>query len=385
MNILHVIPYYWPAIRYGGPVFSVAGVCRALAERGHTVQVYTTAVDGRKDSRVELEKPMDIEGVQVTYFPSQVLRRHFWSPKMKQALQRNIRHFDLVHLHTCFVWPVYAAAVAAQQAGVPYLFTPRGMLERELIRKKSWLVKSLWIQYCGKKILSGAAALQVTTRREAEQINALNLPVPQLVEIPNGIDPHEAQGGNGVAKRRWGKAGYVLFLSRINWKKGLDRLIYAWGCGIDLPLVIAGNDEENYTLKLMALAKEQGVDKHIHFIGQVTGAEKWALYKGAKFLVLPSYSENFGNVVLEAMAAGCPVVITPEVGLADAVTAHGAGVVVEGEPEKLAAAIKSLVNDKEALNRMSRQGILAAKEHFSWSAIAKKMETVYLDLLGRDN
>ncbi|MCI5140783.1 MAG: glycosyltransferase, partial [Candidatus Electrothrix sp. ATG1] len=364
-------------------------LCRALAERGHTVEVYTTAVDGKENSRVELEKPMDVDGVQVTYFPSSLLRRLFWSPSMQQALEQNICQFDLVHLHTCFVWPVYAAAMAAQQAGVPYLFAPRGMLERGLIRRKSWLKKSLWIQCFGKKILSGAAALQVTTRREAEQIKALNLPVPHLVHIPNGIDPHEVQdgneNGNGVAKRQWGKAGYVLFLSRINWKKGLDRLIYAWGCGLDLPLVIAGNDEEQYTLKLMALAKEQGVGRHIHFIGQVAGAEKWALYKGAKLLVLPSYSENFGNVVLEAMAAGCPVLVTPEVGLADAVTAYGAGVVVEGKPEKLAAAITSLLNDKDALNRMGRQGMRAANEHFSWSAIAQKMETVYLDVLGRDN
>ncbi|MCI5207491.1 MAG: glycosyl transferase, partial [Candidatus Electrothrix sp. ATG2] len=119
MNILHVTPYYWPAVRYGGPVFSVAGLCRALAERGHTVEVYTTAVDGKENSRVELEKPMDVDGVQVTYFPSSLLRRLFWSPSMQQALEQNICQFDLVHLHTCFVWPVYAAAMAAQQAGVP--------------------------------------------------------------------------------------------------------------------------------------------------------------------------------------------------------------------------------------------------------------------------
>ncbi|XOF32991.1 MAG: glycosyltransferase [Candidatus Electrothrix sp. YB6] len=387
MNILHVTPYYWPAVRYGGPIFSVAGLCRALAARGHAVQVYTTAVDGRGNSPVRLEEITEVDGVQVRYFPSNILRRLFWSPRMQHALQRNIEQFDIVHLHTVFVWPVYAAAMAAQRAGVPYLLAPRGMLEQELIRRKSRLVKSLWIRLYGKKILAGAAALQVTSQREADKIRELHLDIPRLVTVPNGIDLaalpdfSDVQNAGACETQQWGKKGYVLFLGRINWKKGLDRLIAAWSYGVDLPLILAGNDEEKYTAELQDLAAAQGVQEKIHFIGPVTGPEKWQLYSNAELLVLPSYSENFGNVVLEAMAAGCPVLVTPEVGLADAVIRYDAGLVVEGKPEKLAAAVQQLLADKAALQQMCRQGRLAAQEHFSWPAIGKRMEKVYLELL----
>ena len=127
---------------------------------------------------------------------------------------------------------------------------------------------------------------------------------------------------------------YVLFLGRINWKKGLDRLLAAFARVDDARLVIAGNDEEQYRPALEERARQLGLADRVTFTGPVHGAGKAALLTGAQLLVLPSYSENFGNVVLEAMAAGRPVVVTPEVGLAPVVTSTGAGLVADGGPER---------------------------------------------------
>jgi glycosyltransferase involved in cell wall biosynthesis len=163
----------------------------------------------------------------------------------------------------------------------------------------------------------------------------------------------------------------------VNWKKGLDRLISALAQVPGVELVVAGNDEENYRSELEALAHREGVDARTHFIGPVYGPAKWELLRQAQLLTLPSYSENFAIVVLEAMAAGCPVVVTPEVGLATIVRDTNAGVVVEGTPERLASAINALLSDPDARRRMAEAGRRTVQERFSSDMIVREMEQLY--------
>src|SRR5262245_51725168 len=137
MRILHVIPSYLPAVRYGGPIFATHGLCRALVARGHEVTVFTTNIDGPESSPVLTELPVNLDGVQVRYFPCPLLRRLYWAPALARALNNEIGQFDAVHLHSVFLWPTWAAARAAHKAGVPYVLSPRGMLVKELIRRRS--------------------------------------------------------------------------------------------------------------------------------------------------------------------------------------------------------------------------------------------------------
>lgn len=103
LRVLHIISTYFPAMRYGGPVRSVQGLCKALVDRGHEVHVFTTNVDGDHVSNVPLRSPVDLEGVKIWYFPTKKwTRRLFWSPEMMTYLKREIATFDLVHLHSVF-------------------------------------------------------------------------------------------------------------------------------------------------------------------------------------------------------------------------------------------------------------------------------------------
>ena len=145
MRVLHVVPTYLPAVRYGGPIQSVHGLCAALAKRGHDVHVFTTNVDGSGDSAVPLGRPVDIDGVNVWYFASRRLRRVYWAPSMARALERDIGTFDLLHVHSVFLWPTWAASRAARAAGIPYVLSPRGMLVKDLIRAKSRFAKTAWM------------------------------------------------------------------------------------------------------------------------------------------------------------------------------------------------------------------------------------------------
>ena len=145
MRILHVVPSYYPAVRYGGPIRSVHALATANANRGHEVHVYTTNVDGPNNSDVPLGQPVECDGVCVWYFPTNMGRRLYRSIAMGRALRSNLKDFDIVHLHSVFLWPTCAAARVARDVHVPYIVAPRGMLVRKLIRRKSSLAKRAWV------------------------------------------------------------------------------------------------------------------------------------------------------------------------------------------------------------------------------------------------
>src|SRR5262245_7971861 len=136
MRILHIVPTYLPATRYGGPIYSVHALCKHLAAAGHRVEVFTTSVDGPHDSDVPHDRPVVLDGVYVHYFRSRHLRRLYYSSDLQRALTVQARGFDVVHLHSVFLWPTWAGARAARNAGVAYVLSPRGMLVQELIDRR---------------------------------------------------------------------------------------------------------------------------------------------------------------------------------------------------------------------------------------------------------
>jgi glycosyltransferase involved in cell wall biosynthesis len=381
LRILHVVPTYIPAYRYGGPIYSVHGLCKALVLLGHDVSVFTTNVDGDNDSDVPLGQPVDIDGVKVSYFPSKRLRRLYWSPPMKTSLEKQIPNSDIVHLHSIFLWPTWAAARSARRMGTPYIIAPRGMLVKELVARKSHFAKSLWISLIERNNLEHAAAIHVTTENEKEEARKFGFTLPAVSTVPNGVDVEElrkcpiniAPSISDIIQKK----PFILYLGRINWKKGIDRLIPALSHVPDVPLVIAGNDEENYRPEIETIATSHGVSDRITFTGFVYGDDKAALLQNASVLVLPSYSENFGNVVLEAMAVGCPVVVTPEVGVADLVQSSGAGMVIIGSPETMGRGLQQMLSDPQRRKRMGERGRQTVEEHFTWSSIGAQMVGLY--------
>jgi len=387
VKILHVVPTYAPAWKHGGPIRAVHGLCKALAARGHEVAVFTTDVDtgGAVAEAVATGEPVALDGVAVSYFPVR-LRRLYDSPAMARALRDQVTRFDAVHLHSVFLCPTALAARAAERAGVPYLVAPRGMLVPGLLRRRGRWRKALWIRLVERRTLARAAGLHVTSALEAEEAARLGLPLPPVFLIPNGVEPavYRPEAPVSPAVRRLLDGGpFFLFLGRLSWKKGLDRLIPSLIHAPGAALAVAGNDEEEYLPKLERLAAEAGVADRVVFLGPVDGDDKAALLARAAALVLPSYSENFGNSVLESMAAGRPVVVTPEVGLADVVREAAAGIVVDGDPAHLGPALRALLADPERADAMGRRGAEEAVRRFGWDAVAARMESVYHEIRER--
>jgi glycosyltransferase involved in cell wall biosynthesis len=362
----------------------VHGLCKALVKRGHDVEVFTTNVDGPGISEVPLDQPLDMDGVKVRYFPTGPGRRLYRSPAMGAALAASVAGFDAVHLHSVFLWPTTAAARIAHVANVPYILTPRGMLVEALIRRKSRLAKMAWLTLFERANIAGAAVIHMTSQIEAEEFNKLRLAARQIRIIPNGIDlppksspATAASGPRPLTASKW----RILSLGRLNWKKGLERLIEAMKYIPEAELVLAGNDEDSYWPRLEQLARRCEMSDRVTYTGAVHGQRKWDLIRSADLFVMPSYSENFGLAALEAMACGRPVVVTPDVGLARDISAAGAGLVVAGEPDVLGPALARLLSAAGQRQRMGEAGLIAANR-FSWAAIATQMETVYADCVG---
>lgn len=389
MRILHVVPSYLPAVRYGGPIVSVHGLCRALVRRGHDVHVFTTNADGDGDSDVPLHKPVVIDGVIVRYFETGILRRLFRAPEMRSALNRDIATFSVLHTHSVFLWPTWAAARCARTRHIPYLLAPRGMLVRELIRRRNPLAKKLWIRLIERRNLEGAAGIHVTSHAEAAELGTFGLALPPIHVVPNGVDldvPDErthARLPPAIEAVFASGRQVLLYIGRISWEKGLDRLIAAVAHVPDAALLVIGNDETSYSSDLAAMATAHGVAGRVLFGGPVYGAAKTTLYRRATAFVLPSYSENFGNVVLEALAAGCPVVVTPEVGASSIVTESGGGMVVAGEPAELAAALRSLLESADRRREMVDRGRSWVSVRYSWDSVASSMDAVYSNVIHR--
>ena len=176
----------------------------------------------------------------------------------------------------------------------------------------------------------------------------------------------------------------VLFLGRLSWKKGLDRLLRAFAHSRTGKLAIVGTDDEGLALQLEKQAEDLRIGERVRVLGRtVVGAEKESLFAAAQLFVLSSYSENFGNTVLEAMQRGLPVVVTPEVGAADIVRKSAGGIVVQGNAEALGAAIEHLLDNPNLARSMGEAGQRYVMTHYTWVGISSLMEELYGSLRSR--
>ncbi len=284
---------------------------------------------------------------------------------MAEALQR-VDHFDIVHNHSVFLWPTAAAARRARAANVPYVISPRGMLVQELIQRRNAILKRAWIRLIERQNFNHADAVHFTSQQELSDATTLGVPVRKPVVIPNGI----ALSPKPSIQR---DERTIVYLGRISWKKNLDGLIRAMLSVPDARLIIAGNDEEGLTQNLSTLTETLGLTGRVTFVGPRYGEAKWELLARATALVLPSMSENFGNVILEAMLMETPTVVSPAVGIGE--TLEPAEVTLR--TNDFAAAINRLLSDRPFATDLARRARAFLETHYAWPIIAEQMESAY--------
>lgn len=389
MKVLHIVPTYTPAFRYGGPIWSVHGLNRWLVDAGAEVTVFTTNADGRGSLGVPVGVPVNVDGVTVFYFPRSFPGSWFYSRALRRALAARVHEFDVVHITSVFLAVSTLGARYARRAGKPYIISPRGSLMRETIAQKGTLKKKLYLSLVERWNLAHARAVHFTTAIERDEYVAAGLPLSEGFILPNGIDAPTLGTADGAAFRARNSippdAKIVLSFGRVSWKKGFDTLIPAFARVHKKDpralLVIGGNDAEGYGETVRELIRKHGIERGVRFLassGPATlGEEKEVLFREATVFVLPSYAENFAIAALEAMQAGKPVVVSENVGLASDIAEADAGIVIPKDEELLAHALLSLLSDSDRAERMGAYGRELSRTRFSWPAIAKQLLALY--------
>lgn len=372
MKVLHVIPSV--SERSGGPAAAIVPMCRALQEQGIEVFLATTS---HGLTQIFTEEETDYKGVPARFFPVQAGASFKYSRPLATWLKTSVQDFDLVHIHAVFNHASVAAANACRKAGVPYVVRPLGTLDPWSMKQKAGRKKFFW-SLVGKRMLCGSAAVHYTAAGEKTateeslginhgRVIALGVEMNGLPQTKKAADYFPALVGRP----------YVLLLSRLDPKKNVESLIDAFKSlkNDTWRLVIAGDGSRDY---VSSLKKRAANSEKIIFTGWVEGAQKETLLCDAALFALPSHHENFGLSVVEAMARGVPVLVSPHVNLAHEIEAANAGWIVELAQLKngLAAALE---NETER----ARRGTAACQfsQQYSWQKTATDLIDLYRQIV----
>jgi glycosyltransferase involved in cell wall biosynthesis len=387
MRVLQIIPTL--SVRMGGPAFNVVGSARALRQVGVESTIFATdaaapASATDRSSRVTAnDLPAGAEDLDYRLFPITSPARLSYSPEMGRALEREIGTYDLVHIHTLFLYPQYAAFKEARKAGVPHIVSPRGALD-PFLRQRGKLRKLVTDVLWQRRMLDTASALHLTSPDESLLIQDLKFKAPHRI-VSNGINLKifEALPDRGEFRKEFGigpDTPLVLNHGRLHPKKGIDILIRAFARvkakRPDAVLVIVGPDDNGLKASLEALARELGVVESVFFTGLRSGRALHQALAAADVWVLPSHTENFGVAVVEAAAAGLPVVISPHVNIAPDMQDADAAVVLDLSPESIADEVVRLI---ESPVRRKQLGVNAKAyaATLDWSHVAVEMKAMY--------
>jgi glycosyltransferase involved in cell wall biosynthesis len=396
VKVLHVIPSV--SERSGGPGQAIFPMCRALQLQGVDVTLVTTDADlsgqsGLTSSDDESRDrqssiPNSYKGVPTAIFPSQLGNSFKYSRPLAVWLNANVKSFDLVHIHAVFNHACIAAARACRKHNVPYIVRPLGTLDPWGMKQKS-LRKTLFWQVAAKRMMHDAAAVHYTALGEQEGTEK-SLGLNHGRVVPLGIDPQIASAPLSPEYfahefPELEKSPYVLVLSRLLPTKGLDVLLEAFLSLIkqgftSWRLVLAGEGPEDYVAGLKQEIERQNAVSSVLFPGWLEGDKKNAVLRNSALLALPSYHENFGLCVMEALACGVPVLVSPQVNLSNEIEAAGAGWIAAIGMAPIEAALKeAFVSEVERTKRGSAGKTLSRR--FTWSEVARQLIIFYSDVL----
>ncbi len=370
MHVIHAVADLDPAL--GGTSRSISELAIALAREGITTFAWTP-----QPQQANWVEPLRSSGVRIL------------NGSLQPLLSFN-REDLLIHSHGIWLPTNHRVAKFATRYRLKRVVSPRGMLEPWALNHRRWKKRLAWKLY-QQRDLQQAAALHATAPAEAEQLRKLGMTQPIFV-VPNGIAPPEQQirvassrfDKNGVSQQATGKSRTAVFLSRIHPKKGLPLLAEAWQRvrPVGWQMQVVGPDEEGHRRELESLVEQLGIADVWRFHDPVFGEEKWRVLGDADLMILPTHSENFGNVVAESLMVGTPVITTTGTPWSDFVT-HRCGWWVEPTVECIAAALREACGTRsDMLWEMGQRGRLWAERGFAWDGIAARMIAAYEAVLG---
>ncbi|OKH40418.1 group 1 glycosyl transferase [[Phormidium ambiguum] IAM M-71] len=389
MKVLHVIPSVSPSL--GGPTQVVLNLVKALRECSIEAEIVTTNDNGTSLLDVPLYQKIEYEQVPVWFLPrfSPPLKEYIFSPAITKWLWQNIKNYDILDNHYLFSYASTCAGAIARWQKIPYTVRTMGQLSPWALAQ-SQRKKQIYSLLIERHNLNRATAIHCTSEGEAADVRNFGIKTP-TVTLPLGVNQPEPFS-NAQQKIREiyqisSSIPIVLFLSRLHYKKRPDLLIRSLKKlafnQAKFHLILAGTGEPEYLQYLQNLVLDNGLTTQTTFAGFVTGKDKDLLLQGSDLFVLPSFSENFGIAVAEALAHGLPVIITPDIQIAPEISLANAGLIIPGEEEAIANAIAQLLDNPEQRYQLSENGKKLVKQRYSWNAIASQLTEVYRTIIDR--
>jgi glycosyltransferase involved in cell wall biosynthesis len=389
IKVANVLGYM--ARRYGGPPQSMYGLGRALEDIGVKVSYWATGNSSENEDVVA-------SGRNIHLYKTAWPHKWFRAPAMLHDLSRRIKSIDILHIQGIWSYPQCSASRVARRFDIPYLMTPRGVLEPWRIRHKGhlkFIKKIIYLGLVGKTMLQNARCLHALALNEVEGFRKIGYDGPVTV-VPNGVNPEDFSHlpNKEEAELRWPNIKgrrVILFLSRLSKEKGLDRFLPAFAdiakrnVYKDVLLVLAGPDLDGYGKTVKNLINKHKLNKNVLLTGMITGRPKAELISRADIYALPSYSEGFSMSLLENMASGTPALITEGCNFPEFARSN-AGLCMPCKREALKEGLIKLLDmpagELKAMGRKGRQLVLS---NYTWQVAARKMVTVYRCILeGKD-
>jgi glycosyltransferase involved in cell wall biosynthesis len=350
MKILQITPSYKPAFIYGGTTVSVGQLCESLAAAGHQVTVLTTTANGTAELPLHDKKPVLVEQVEVYYFNRLTKDHTHFSPSLLWFLYQNAKQYDVVHIQSWWNLVAVFAVLVCWLRGIKPILSPRGMLSAYSFAYENSTKKRLIHLLLGKFLLNRTYihATAQTELTEAQQVikNCKGFVLPNLLPLPPVSTLPTPSLTHAKLK--------LLFLSRIDHKKGLPLLFEVLAAllpicksqNIEFQLDIIGSGETSYLAHLAELAAAHQLTPYLTWHGKIEGAKRFDYYCQADIFVLPSYNENFANVVIEALSQGTAVWISDKVGLAAYIEQNQMGTVTPLSVESMQKTLLDLMLDQ---------------------------------------
>jgi glycosyltransferase involved in cell wall biosynthesis len=356
MKILHITNSIDKSV--GGPARSVPQTCMELARLGLSIELLT-------------QESTDM--VNLKENPHFSVKYRSICELFRYGSRLSNKNIDLIHLQ--HIWNPYIQVMAfwAWKKNIPYIITPRGMLEPWIMAHNPWKKRVAMFLY-QRKAIQRASYIHATAQIEADHIRALGFSNPISI-IPNGVDLTEVK----EVKENYGSKKMV-FLSRIHPKKGIELLLEVWR-SLDSKgwkLEIAGDGELSYITGLKYRARDL---ENVEFVGPQYGKAKWDFLRSADVMVLPSYSENFGIVVAEALVVGVPVITTKDTPWED-LERYECGWWIDLSVANLKRSLEEAFQaSRDQIKTMGTNGIALVKDKYDIKAVAKNMNQLYQKVL----
>lgn len=363
----------------------------ALRQQGIEAEIATTNDHGSELLDVPLYQRTEYEGLPVYFFPryspSHAAMREFaFSGALTRWLWHQARTYDLVHVHALFSYASTVAMTIARFQNIPYLVRPIGQLCRWSLQQGS-LKKQLYLALIERANLQHSQGLHFTSIQEQQEAASLGFQLPSFV-LPHGLTLPALLPDARLRLRQWLNLPpdhtIILFLSRLHPKKGLEYLIPALGqlrSQQTFTFVLAGNGTPEYEAELEHLLATTQLQDCTRRVGFVTGDMKELLLQGADLFALTSQSENFGIAVLEALAAGLPVLLTPGIALSTLVQKAQVGWVSELDTTAIAAVLHQFFSDRPTAQQMGQRSRQLIRSYYTWDCTAATLARQYAAIL----